>query len=372
MSNSHHQTEQPTKVEGSHTPDPAVAQAPSSKNRVVKIVIVSAVAVVALGAGYMTPKFLLSKPGHRSIASHDSHPKAPHEVREEKFGSQVKATTTHPKNEHEMDSGERESAHEEVETIQAKLQGEVPVASEATQGAHADVPSASKEPRTFFQFIQTQVLSIRSKILELEKSERENERLRLENAQLRVQLELQRHLAQSEYAREVTEKVSARLKQESGSKGGRTLSGIQYQYPSQLLPDQAYALAVSYFKAREDERTAVILNVLTGLEDDQTFKTPSNYLMAGVSWYRLQNYRAAEISFLKVLESKERPENLRYHAQARLWLALTARQEGFEMTAQKRLVDLVDHHPRSLEASLINQPSSKASVRSEASEGEHP
>lgn len=152
-----------------------------------------------------------------------------------------------------------------------------------------------------------------------------------------------------------------KLNEETGARVGRILAGIDYRPPGHLLPDQLNTLALSYFRAGENEKSAVLFTFLTGLEENQTYKTPKHYLLTGVSWYRLDHYRAADEYFDKVLAVEAAPEVLQYHAQARLWKALTAEKTQKRSRAQHFLRELVDHHPRSMEAAWVN-PHSAAGI----------
>ena len=135
---------------------------------------------------------------------------------------------------------------------------------------------------------------------------------------------------------------------------GRTLASIYYRPPMHLLPPQLYTLALSYFKAGEDEKAGVILTFLTGLEENNAYKNSKNYLMTGISWYRLANYELADAYFDQALEMKEGTESLPYLAQARLWKGLSAEKLGKHSASQQWLRELVDYHPQSTEAAWVN------------------
>jgi hypothetical protein len=182
----------------------------------------------------------------------------------------------------------------------------------------------------------------------------DNERLRLENANLRLRAESLQFDCTNREAANRTRELELQLDKETGARVGRTLASIHYTAPTHLLPPQLYTLGVSYFKGREDEKAAVILTYLTGLEENDSFKTPKNYLMTGVTWYRLDNFELADQYFAKVLQAPESPENLSYHAQARLWRGLASERMNKHTKAQFWLRDLIDHHPHSTEAEWVN------------------
>jgi tetratricopeptide (TPR) repeat protein len=214
--------------------------------------------------------------------------------------------------------------------------------------------------------------SIQDKVDGLRHAELENERLSMENANLRTTLEAMRFERQETNAKNLTEVLERKLTQDAGSRLARTIANITYRVPGNMLPGQLYPLAVSYFKAHEDEKAAVILSFLTGLEEDQTYQTPRNFLMTGVAWYRVDNVDLADSYFERALKTPEVPENLQVHAQARLWRGLASERMGKHAQAQGWLRDLMDHHPHSTEAAWVNRgragppPGLPAAVHGEA------
>jgi hypothetical protein len=197
--------------------------------------------------------------------------------------------------------------------------------------------------------------SVRLKAEGLRRAEEENERLRVENANLRFKVESLRFDCHVRNAETQTRTFEKQLVDETGSKAGRVLASLNYRPPSHLNPGQLYTLAVSYFKGREDEKAAVILTMLTEMRDSAVYKVPKNFLMTGIAWYRLDNYDLADLYFNRVVESAETESNLPYQGQSRLWRALVAHRLNKPVRAQFWLRELVDHHPRSLEASWVNR-----------------
>ncbi len=186
-------------------------------------------------------------------------------------------------------------------------------------------------------------------------ADKENERLQLENANLRNKLESLQFECNTEKAEKFTQTFESKFDQQTGSKVGRTLATINYKMPTHLMPSQLYTLAVSYFKAREDEKAAVILSYLTDPENDhEVYRTPQNHLMTGVAWYRLENFELADFYLDKVVKTPETSENVQHIAQSRLWKAIVAKRLKKHSQSQFWLRELVDYHPFSTEASWIN------------------
>lgn len=196
--------------------------------------------------------------------------------------------------------------------------------------------------------------STQEKAAEIQRALDENNRLRYENANLRLKLESVQFECNQKEAMAETKKIGMKVSDEAGSRIARTLASIGYKVPDNLLPGQLYTLGVTYFKAHENEKAAVILSFLTNLDGNTAFQTARNYLMTAVAWYRIDNFDMAKMYFEKVLHERDISENLPYQAQARLWQGLVAKHFASEKEVQYWLKDLIDHHPHSEEAEWIN------------------
>ncbi len=197
--------------------------------------------------------------------------------------------------------------------------------------------------------------SVQEKVEELSDAVYVRERLELENAQLRHWIEDEKFNCRTLAAERKTKEISMRLNEKTGALVGRTLASIDYRPPTHLLPNQLLTLAVSYFKAGESEKSAVIMTFLTGQEENDTYKTPKNYLLTGISWYRVDHFNLAQSYFDKILQEKPAKELLGYQAQARLWSALVSKRLGQASKSQEWLTKLLDHHPHSMEAAWVNR-----------------
>lgn len=215
------------------------------------------------------------------------------------------------------------------------------------------------------------IRSVQEKAEILRQADEENERLRLENSNLRLRLESLQFDCSSKSASSQTHEMQLRLSGETGAKVGRTLASIQYRPPTHLLPPQLFTLGVSYFKAGEDEKAAVIFTFLTNLDENEAYKTAKNLVMTGVAWYRLDHYELADHFFERALKTEGDPESLPYHAQARLWKALTAERTNKRLKAQYWLRELIDHHPQSAEATWVNSREVLRAPSSEARDSAH-
>ncbi|MDR3608697.1 MAG: hypothetical protein P4M08_15140 [Oligoflexia bacterium] len=214
---------------------------------------------------------------------------------------------------------------------------------------------------TYFDSFQ----SIQSKVDELRRADEENQRLRLENANLRLAVEARNFSCNAEQSEKMTREYELKLGAETKSNTGRTLASITYKMPKELLPKELYALGVSYFRSRDDEKAAVILTYLMGLDDDETYKTPANSMMTGVAWYRLEHYAKAELYFDHVLKTaKGNPELAPLSREALIWKGLVAERIGKHQQAQAWLRGVLDAAPNSVEAAMVNRRIASTTAKS--------
>ena len=204
----------------------------------------------------------------------------------------------------------------------------------------------------------------------LREADVENSRLKLENTNLRLKLESMQFSCHASDAAKETKTFEMKLDRETGTKMGRTLASISYQLPTHLMPQQLFTLGTTYFKAREDEKAAVIFTFLTGQEDDDHFKTAKNYLMTGVAWYRLDNLNVADSYFDRALKAVDIAELPTVQAQARVWKALVAQKLGNRRVSQRLLRDVLNLNPHSMEAKWVNSREVKRAVASQHDDSE--
>ncbi len=223
------------------------------------------------------------------------------------------------------------------------------------EGEHEEVATAhAVQAPSIVERIELAATSIQQKVEALRRSEQVAERLQLENANLRLKLEAVQLDCRIADATAHTKGVQSKLLSDTQTKIGRTLASISYKPPSHLFPHQLHTLGVSYFKSRDDEKAAVLFTFLTNLDDQPQFKTAKELLLTGVSWYRVDNFELADFYFDKVLTTATHVDNLKSHAQARLWKGLVAERIGKHQKAQALLREILDNHPSSAEARWVN------------------
>jgi tetratricopeptide (TPR) repeat protein len=307
----------------------------------------TAVALLAFAVGTMRSE----KPTRVAHAVPASEP-----ARESNHGKSAvhapdRAPAAAPGDEDAPDDGDYYEEEEEVDTEIAHNSDSVVETESAT------VP-AEDHRGIFARLVDTYVdawETVNAKVHSIQQAEEENRKLKLENAYLRVMMETGRFNARSEEAKKKTETVGKKLVTAAGSRAARSIASIHYQFPENLLPEQLLALGVSYFKVKDDEKAAVILNFLTALDDDASFRTAPNYLMAGIAFYRLEHYKNASDYFDKIEKLTETdPDTLKAKRQAVYWQALVAERTKNRSLAQKLILESLEKDPRTKEARWVN------------------
>lgn len=195
---------------------------------------------------------------------------------------------------------------------------------------------------------------VQERVAELRKLEVENMKLRLRETELQKELESAQFECRAIKAEKVSDELRARLQERTGSRTGRLPSSIPYHVPAQLPPSELYTLGVSFLRAGENEKAALILDHLTRSEEKNPYQRPQDFLAAGVAWYRIQNYKEADQAFERALAVEANEDELQHQGQARLWRALVARKLKNKEQEQFWMRQVLDHHPHSVESSWIN------------------
>jgi hypothetical protein len=317
------------------------------KKTVLLVSGVAGIALVAAGAGFFLSRGKASAHGKVAEAHADKHGEKHGEAHAE---GHADAQGEHPTAAHESAEGldiQVGGAHASAEKSDTEKSEGSDYEGEETAGSHWS-------PVYWLKRYGAAFVSVNDKVRELRRVDLRAKRLELENANLRLRVETLQLGCHAEFAERKTKNIESVLTKDTGTRIGRTLASIAYKPPTHLFPEQLYALAVSYFKAHDDEKAAVIMTYLTNLEQTNKFKTAQNLLMTGVAWYRIDNLEMADLYFGRTLETPAGGQNLRSHARARLWRGLVAKHEGKTKQSQAWLRELLDHHPRSTEAAWVN------------------
>ncbi|NDG85228.1 MAG: hypothetical protein EBX52_09375 [Proteobacteria bacterium] len=166
----------------------------------------------------------------------------------------------------------------------------------------------------------------------------------------------------------VTEKVEETLRDQAGSELATAMATIKYEIPKNLSYAQLHALALGDFKTGDYEKSALILNHLLNLKEEQKYRVPANHLLSGISWFHLKNYHLA---MRDVLEAKRgsNPADSIYQS-AMLWESMIEKSQGKLADSQQTLLKYLELYPHSDEARFMNEGRKPASNESREEESD--
>ncbi len=214
---------------------------------------------------------------------------------------------------------------------------------------------AAKEFRQYgiFGTYQRHFFAFLGNLDEMKAIDQENEKLNQKVAELEKKIGT-KEMSHAEMEAEImTEEASKRLRQLEGSELARAMESIQYRPPANLSGNELYALALGYFRKNEYEQAAVIFTQLIHQKDDTTFARPENFLMCGISWYKLKEFRLASEDFSRAKKLTS-PDDWIFRT-ASLWGAFLYEGEGKTQEAQNALVSMVEKFPHSEEVDWVNR-----------------
>ncbi len=196
--------------------------------------------------------------------------------------------------------------------------------------------------------------------------EKENEELKERMARV----EAKQGVADAEQAERdlaaMNEKLEKKLEEESGSPLGQLPQTISYEVPLHLTPMQLHSLALGYFRKQEFEKSGVLLQHLLHLKEDHQFERAENYLINGISWFHLKDYKLAETQIAEA-ERRSVPTDP-IHRKSMIWRAVLQSTLGKTNDAQKTLLNFVGLYPHSEESLMLNAAASRAPARFEPHE----
>lgn len=199
---------------------------------------------------------------------------------------------------------------------------------------------------------QRRFFSTWGKLKELQDIDLENQRLQSKVATLEKDQTLYQSSEHAHQAEVLTEKVKHQLHQQGGSELARTSSGIQYEVPNHLLGHQLHVLAVGYFRKADFEKSAMIFAHILDAKNETRFRSAHNYLMCGISWYKIKNFKRSEACLAHALELSEPGSGLQ--RKTLLWKSFIAQSTGHKKEAQHILDAMIAKFPHSEEVRWVN------------------
>jgi len=201
---------------------------------------------------------------------------------------------------------------------------------------------------------------------DLARMDRENDELQQKVADLEKRSTL---LETKQVEREiaaVNEHVEDTLRDQAGSELATAKTTLKFEIPRNLSYAQLYALGLGYFKSGDYEKSAVLMDHLLNLKDEPKYRVPENFLISGISWFKLKNYH---LSMRDVTEAKNasHPADPTYQS-ALLWESMIQKNLGRAATSQETLLKYVELYPHSEESQFVNEGRKPASLEPKAEE----
>lgn len=235
---------------------------------------------------------------------------------------------------------------------------------------HAELPRKDEKHYSKGLWVSYRDLfkNIHTKVQDIERLESDNESLKLENAVLRQKVEAFRFSCEAKNGEQATSKRGIQLSVETGERMGRTLASIRYSPPESVTPEGLYTLAISYFKAGDFEKSAVLFTYLTGSGETHAYQSIKHFLLTGIAWYQVDHLKDAEHYLDAALKMSVDKHESQYQVQALVWKALISERRDDPSKTQFLLNQLVARYPHSPEVEWVNSASERAPASHSAHE----
>lgn len=198
--------------------------------------------------------------------------------------------------------------------------------------------------------------TISEKLRQAANLDQDNESLRQRLALLEVENSrlVEAHLECREQVRSDTIKSVALA--EGGVESARTIASLKtadqdlLSKPPKVIFDQA----AKAFERGDFETAGKAFVFLVDNSENDAFQDAQTYYFAGVSLYKLGNYKRA-LSYLTKSEKHATAEELSYGPRALGWMALCQKKLGNRHEENKTIRELIQKYPKSQEARRLNR-----------------
>ena len=194
------------------------------------------------------------------------------------------------------------------------------------------------------------------KLEHMQSLDEHNEALRKRMAEL----EIENARLSSRFAECRDENRATTIKHEAKREGGvetaRTIASLQTHDQALLTkpPKAIFDEAVKAFNGGDYETAAKALGFLATHPENDSYKNAATFYLAGVSLFKVANYKAAQSHFESALKHATGDEIV-YAPRSMGWIALCHAKLG-DKTAEKTVVrELIQKYPKSKEARRLNR-----------------
>jgi len=210
------------------------------------------------------------------------------------------------------------------------------------------------------------------KLERMQSLDEDNEKLRESVAKLELE---NAHLARkSDEVAEQTrsEELKAKSHAEGGHDAARTVASLKAadESFSSKPPKEVFNEAADAFANGDFETSAKAMVFLADNEDNVAFRTASTFYMAGVSLYKLNNFKRA-LSYLKRAEEEAKGHDVAYAPRAMAWMALCHERLGAHAERERTIKELLGKYPKTREAQTLNRSQKRTPAAASTSTQAH-
>lgn len=194
------------------------------------------------------------------------------------------------------------------------------------------------------------------KVDELRRLDEDAVALRGELAQIDYERsKLERELVDCRETKRAT-RLKAQAKSEGGFETSRTIASIELSDETLLSkpPRVIFEASVKAFNSNDFETAAKGLSKLVENSENDAFQNSRTFYLAGVSLYKLGNYKRAAGYFEKAKEHAH-GEEISYAPRALAWMALCHERLGNKTEEKKIVQEILQKYPKSKEAQRLNR-----------------
>jgi tetratricopeptide (TPR) repeat protein len=204
---------------------------------------------------------------------------------------------------------------------------------------------------------------------DLARMDRENDELQQKVAHLEKKVTLNETRQAERELASLNEMLEERLRDDAGSELAIAMRTITYEIPNNLSYAQLYSLALGYFKKEDFEKSALLFHHLLELKEESKYRTAENYLLSGISWFKLHNFHLAARDIKDAKEGSRPSDSI--HGSAILWEALVQKNLGKNRVSQEILLKYIETYPHTEESALVNGSGKMKDKKSEKNTEEH-
>jgi TolA-binding protein len=190
------------------------------------------------------------------------------------------------------------------------------------------------------RYAQEEIEKLREKIAELEKKHSEEKYHQLKELELKK-----------------VEELKSKALFEAGVEVGRTISSLNFQKLRSKPPKKVFEESYSALLKKDYETAATGFLFLVNNKENLKYHSAQTFYLAGLSLYKLQNYKQALSYFKQSVEIEKKEKNIEYTPKSLTWISLIYEKLG-DIKESRRIASIVfQEFPETKEAKVLNKKS---------------